>query len=83
MAQIVSPAQRAPMKTITQLKAEVRAHTQAKLFELLQQCERERHIWQELEGDSTSRGGRGHYCERCLRVRLVAGSEYWPALPET
>jgi hypothetical protein len=70
------------MKTITELKSQVRAHTQSELFELLRQCETERHIWLELEGDSTSRGGRGHYCERCLRVRIVEGAEHWPAAPE-
>ena len=74
---------RPAMKTINQLEAEVRAHTQAKLFELLGRCEREGHLWQELEGDSTSRGVGGHYCERCLRVKIAAGAEYWPALPDT
>jgi len=73
---------RRDMKTLTELKVEVRSRTQSELFELLRQCETRRHIWLELEGDSTSRGERSHYCRRCLRVRIVAGAEYWPAMPE-
>lgn len=69
------------MKTLTELKVEVRSHSQSELFELLRQCEKRRHIWLDLEGDSTAPGGRAHYCRRCLRVRIVAGAEYWPALP--
>jgi len=82
VAQIMSCLCRRHMKTLTELKVEVRSRTQSELFELLRHCETRRHIWLELEGDSTSRGERSHYCRRCLRVRIVAGAEYWPAMPE-
>ena len=69
------------MRTLTDLKAEIRSRSQAELFELLRQCERRRHTWLELESDPLSPGGRAHYCKRCLRVRIVAGAEYWPDQP--
>ena len=70
------------MMTLEQLKAEVRARSQAELFELLRQCETRRHAWTELESDPLAPGGRAQYCTRCLRVKAVAGTEFWPAQPE-
>ena len=70
------------MKTLNELKAEVRAHTQAELFDLLRRCERRGHVWLDLEKDPVAPGGRPHYCKRCLRVRIIAGAEYWPLEPE-
>lgn len=70
------------MKSLTELKAEVRSRSQAELFELLRQCERKRHVWVELESDSAVPGGRAHFCKRCLRVRIVAGAEFWPEQPQ-
>ncbi len=66
------------MKKLTELKAEVRSHSQAELFELLRRCESRGHVWLELEKDPVAPGGRLHYCKRCLRVRIVPGAEYWP-----
>ena len=70
------------MKTLTELKTEIRSRTQAELFERLRRCETRRHNWLELESDPLVPGGRAHYCKRCLRVRIVAGAEYWPDQPE-
>ena len=67
--------------TLEQLKAEVRSRTQAELFEMLRQCEKRRHSWMELENDPLAPGGRAQYCNRCLRVKIVAGAEFWPDQP--
>ena len=70
------------MMTIEQLKAEVRARSQAELFELLRQCQSRRHAWLELESLSVAPGGRAQYCKRCFRVMIVPGAEFWPVQPD-
>jgi len=70
------------MMTLEQLKAEVRSRTQAELFELLHECEKQRHTWAGLESDPLAPGGRAQYCTRCLRVTIVPGAEFWPVQPQ-
>ena len=69
------------MKSLTEIKAEVRARSQSELFALLRRCEKQQHVWLDLENDPIAPGGLSHYCERCLRVRIVAGAEFWPDQP--
>ena len=62
------------------LEAELRTRRLEDLLALQAQCGAANHLWEELR-EACDSSVMGHYCRRCLRVRVGEYTEFWPTLP--